>query len=475
MRRDMAAGLLRDPQVKHRFLPWLLWAATSCAIVWLTSRGKFNELATLVAVAYFGAFLLRWPIVGVALLIIDLAGQRHSTYLLSFIPGYRLGFITIYFRDVVLAFTLLASIRSFVHRQEKPLFLTPLMILSSVALISSLVGMIAGNVTADSFMNGVRGLFLTYAIYFAAAGVLDTRKKLHAVLWVLVLIAIYGIYGQFQQLISPAHGGPLVDVVGRPVPRIRAGVHYLIVLTAFLCVAQVAEGRRVRFFLPLAIATVAYVLFTLIRQDYVMLATGLVTLLLPGFKGRMQRVSGIVLTIIGLLIVLTAASPFTQIVLGDTAISTILDRASTILKGAADPNVAGRVSLIREQLHAWLGAPSPLLGYGFATQRGDLLTTDTGIPNTLVLLGVFGVLAVLILWIVVTRTAYRLYDSLAPSVERGYVLGTFCFWVAMLVSYLVVQDFFTRPTIEVVLAMTIVDRIEAFARQGLIPVRQNLS
>ena len=58
---------------------------------------------------------------------------------------------------------------------------------------------------------------------------------------------IYGMRGQCGQLTWSLpdlySGTTFTDVRGRPVLYIKTGVHFLVLLIALLCIAQVAEGQ----------------------------------------------------------------------------------------------------------------------------------------------------------------------------------------------------------------------------------------
>ena len=180
------------------------------------------------------------------------------------------------------------------------------------------------------------------------------------------------------------------------------------------------------------------------------------------------------LAILAVVVVLLALSPLMEETLGDTTLATIVDRGGMIVLGTKDPTIGGRSNAFWIQLRVWLMAPNPLLGYGFFTgyKYKEGAISDTGFPNTLVLLGLFGLLAILNLWRNVARTAFHLCQALDKSIERGYALGIFAFWCAILVGYALTQNFFLYPCIEIPLAMTFVDRVHSFAGQGLVPTRR---
>ncbi len=190
----MIADLVDRHEAGRRVLPTLLWAMAFFLIIWFIRGGRYYELVVLVAVAYAGVFLLRWPIVGVMLLIVGFAGKGEIVYFLGFLPSYQVPFIgTIYPTDIILSFTLLVSWRALAHRGERPRFLVPLAYLFGIAIVSNLNGMIAGDVTYRSFLNGFRNYQMVYFVYLASVGVLDSRKKLHLVFTTMMLMVLYGI------------------------------------------------------------------------------------------------------------------------------------------------------------------------------------------------------------------------------------------------------------------------------------------
>ena len=478
----MIADLVSRYDARRRIVPWLLWAMAFFLIVWFIRGGRYYELATLVAVAYAGVFLLRWPIVGVMLLIVGFAGKRGLVHFLGFLPSHQVPFIgTIYPTDIILSFTLLASWRSLAHRGERPRFLVPLAYLFGIAIVSNLNGMIAGDVTYRSVLRGFRNYQMVYFVYLASVGVLDSRKKLHLVFMTMMLMVLYGIvWRQLPVLRSTPqfYQQGIIEISGRPVVYSRTGVDWLSLLAALVCLAQVVEGSRRGVFVLLTLATGTSLLFTLVRTGFVMLAIGTLTIgllvVLMNTSGYIRRTLNMVLAAVALVLFLVAVSPVVQTGLGDTAINTILDRASTILAGTSEPNVAGRLDIAASQARVWLSAPNPLLGYGFsASLYEEGLNYDTGVWNTMVLLGPLGVLTVVILWWTVMVAGCRLYRLLSPSLERGYVLGAVAFWTTLVVAYLFGLDFFTYPTIEIPLVMIFLDRVEAFTRQSLVPTEES--
>ena len=473
----MIARFVRDAGTRHQALPWLGWAVTFFLSVWFIRGGQLYQLATLVVVGYVGVLILRWPMAGLVLLIVGFAGTRENIYYLGFLPSYRFPLIgTIYATDVCLAFTFLAGVRALAWRGEKPLFLKSLLILFGCALISNLNGMIAGDVAMWSFRRGFRNYLMYYTIYLAAVGVVDTRRKLHVLVAVPIILVVYGVWAQFGQLSGPASslsgGWGFTDVAGRPVIYSRpGGVIFLVMLVGFLSLGPLVEGRRVPLFLLVGTTALASLLLALVRQIYIMLLAGGLAFLFPLSGGRAQRIVKMGLAILAVVVLLLAISPLMEATLGDTALATIVDRGAMILLGTKDPTIGSRSVQFWVQLRVWLMAPNPLLGYGFFAEKEGAIG-ETGFPNTLVLLGLFGLLAILNLWRNVASTAFHLCQALDKSIERGYVLGTFAFWCAILVGYALTQNFFLYPCIEVPLAMTFVDRVHSFAGQGLVPTRR---
>jgi hypothetical protein len=62
-----------------------------------------------------------------------------------------------------------------------------------------------------------------------------------------------------------------------------------------------------------------------------------------------------------------------------------------------------------------------------------------------------------------------------PSDERGYLLGALGLWVGTFFGYCLGHDFYTNPTVEIPIAMAIIDRIGVFAKKGLVPVKGKMS
>jgi len=461
-------------------LPAALWGAAALVLVQSIRTGLLNVLTMAVLVAYVGVVILRWPMVGLVLVLVSLAGQRENVYYLGFLPHYTLPVIgRINAWDVFLLFTFVAGVRRWIQREEKPLFWRALLILFLCALASNLPGLLVGDVTWRSMVRGFRNYLLGYTIYLAAVGIVDTPKKLCLIVSVMVCLMVYGLAVQFRQLSGPEPDPTIVavtNVAGRTVLYSRpSGVLYFLLPLGFLALGALAEGRCVPLYALIAAGVLSAIGLSLVRQTYVMVVAGTLALLLPRAVGRGRRVVFLLIGAAGALLLLRLVSPMVQSTLGDSALSTIVDRGEMILQGTQDATIGSRFNAIPHQFRLWLASPNPILGYGFFAGYKLFAFADTGFPSTLVLVGALGLLAVLNLWRDVAVRALEALRRMGPSLERGFLLGAFGVWCAFLVGYALTQPFFLYPCTEIPLAMLFIDRIYAFAARRAVPVEKERS
>ena len=451
----------------------VLWLGALSAIVYCIHLGRLATLSIVVLGAWSLLIIARWPMIGVLLLVVAWSGARSNVYYLGFLPSATLPLIgTVNTPDVVLLIVLLVGVRNWVERGEKPLFWAAILAYVGCILLSNGSGLLAGVVTWRSFSRGIRNRFLGYAFYVGCVGVVDTRKRLWSPMLVVILLSVYGTSSQLMRLGAPASGsGTLTDVAGRAVMYTRPGsMTFLVLLVALLSFGSLAVGSRRLVFVAPMLASSMSMLLTLVRQVYVMFASAILSMLLPRSRERAKRMILLGLAVVGVFVLLNSFSPLFEQALGDDAISTVVARASMLLLGTEDQTIGGRAELVRFQINFWLHSPNPLLGFGFLAEHEGITLTDTGFPNTLILLGVLGLVATLYLWWAVFRRALGLCRSLGASPERGVALGVFGYWCALLVGYVAAQDFFVRPGLEVSLAMVIVDVLHRLAEHGLLPL-----
>jgi hypothetical protein len=386
-------------------------------------------------------------------------------------------------RDGLLLGTLPLAVLRLVRRREAPLFTWPLLGVLAAVGVAFLLGVLADG-GARVALNLLRPLF-GYALYVVLVAAVDSRHKLD---WLLATIFATALVGVAIQAVEAARGSPLpflalpldaaqrqagVTVDGRQVPYIANRATWHLFLSLFLGLGCVLEWRAVRLHAPLAVMCLLGFLIGLARSWYVFIGIGALAMLVACASWR-RRVTflGALFAALGVIWVVTNfVSGFTERSYGGSITDVWLARSQTLLSASNDPSYRVRVAELSSQWTAFLG--SPLFGYGlsrdgqrFSLGLGNL---DTGAINTLIMFGIIGSTAFLVLigWAVWTNVAAL--SRLRPSRERGYVLGVLGVWAGLLVGYAFNWDFFTHPNGPwlVVLALTVGDRVQRLAlRRG---------
>jgi hypothetical protein len=329
----------------------------------------------------------------------------------------------------------------------------------------------------------VRNLFY-YSMYFVIVAGVDSRKKLDG--WVNFLLMImalasclqiaeaivgHHLWGGLGSAYNYAAGTGRTTTGGYSFLYLWNRAPLISFLAVTLVIGVILETRPVRLrYLLLAGLGIASVLIAFVRQWFVYLSIGLVGALLAQRTGRTRGVLLTIVVAVFVTITLLASSPLLQASFGPSPVNAWLARASTIIRFEDEANHQSRVDTMTAQWDSFLESPG--LGHG---QTADFIrqatSSDVGVTNVLVELGLVGLACVGYLWGSALVTAFRLRRRRLDDRSTGYLVGIIGFWVAVLAGFLYGSDYFTgRQGIwVVVIVLALLDRIKALASpaQGL--------
>jgi O-antigen ligase len=179
-------------------------------------------------------------------------------------------------------------------------------------------------------------------------------------------------------------------------------------------------------------------------------------------KGRLKSVMGSVLAVGSIILFVMLALPRLGLV------QIWVNRMQSLLVAPQQITFNLRVEAFKSGFNEI--STSPIWGLGLSPQYIDFFNSETGyyssdvgFLNTLLALGVIGLIVVGILIVTVLFHSYQYWKKMPDSQSRGYMLGIIGLWVAVVVGYLFAMDSFTRSEgiWMVSLVMALVDRLGA--------------
>ncbi len=462
--------------------PVLVVGLTAVLLIPSLALGQLRSVAGLLAFLFFAAATYYQPVPAVLLAIL-LSTDVLKFVDLSYLPYVQLGVgARINALDTLLLLLAAFALLRLRQRGERPLFLRSLQLLGTMVVLSFVLGLAAGTTTVNQGLNGLRALS-GYLFYIGFVGVMDTPRKVTWLLRGLFVLALVSVAVQLleaslgERLTLPTSsageyfgGTKTVEIDGLTAPYLwnRATGYLFVVL--FLAASQAVWTRRLLPALLAATAVLGFVV-ALMRQWYVIILLGLLTVVLLQRKGRFGTVAGLLLlSLISSILILGLTS------FGWLSSYPLLDiwfaRLGTVANFQEEAHFIGRVDLWQEQLDLFIRAP--LFGYGpggvkflyFSLPFG---LADTGMPNTLLQFGIFGWLAIVVIIITYFYHAFQLLRALPVSPEQGYVAGLLGAWVGGVAGYSFGFDFFTPTdltftlTLSTGLLMALLDRARVFA------------
>ena len=448
------------------------------AIVFFITTGRLTMLATGVGLTYFVALCYFEPMLGAVLLMLL---QSGFLALVPFsIPHLQLtGSIRFYAGDIVLIVLFFTGLHRLLQRQERPLFLTPLLLFGTAVAISLIAGTMVGTTDLDAGMNNLRALS-GYGFYIGLVGAIDSPRRLR---WLIGIVFVIVVVSVAVQTTEVALGGRSVrslylgggsygriEVEGAGwIPYVTNRATGYLLVGLFLALAETLWTKRMA---PAAIAAMAFwgFMLALVRQWYIYIAFGTIALFFLMRKARLRTGTGFVgvaAFLAGLVAVLSSR------ITSYSLLDVWLARVGTIsLQGS---HVVGRFESMSRALGTFRQAPllSPVFGHGAGSlSRIDYSVyyyTDIGAVNTITQYGLFGIATIIVLIVAFFRAGLRLFTALPISRDQAYVAGLLSAWVAIVVGYAFVQDFFAGSS-AVGLAMACLDRLTAFSQSQAAPV-----
>jgi O-antigen ligase len=326
---------------------------------------------------------------------------------------------------------------------------------------------VAGTTTPDATLNALRA-YSGYLFYIGLVGVMDSPQRVKSVISIVFLLVAVSVGVQLLEAIqgeriitpfAPASeyfsGTKFVIGGGIKAPYLWNRATGYLFLGLFLALGALVSGKMDFKHLSLGSWAVVGVAIALVRQWFIMIGCGLVLLALLS-HGKRLRAFGKSVAFGGLAVV--AISLISEQVPSFPLLDALKARIGTILAFQQEPNYLGRV-LIQRQMLA-LFSHSPVLGYG---PGSGLVSSDVGVYNALVELGLVGAASIAYLIAFVLVRSYRRWKQMADSVFRAYLSGLLAAWGAMLIGYAFSTDFFGQMSMVVGLAMALMDRTCRFA------------
>ncbi|MCK4782430.1 MAG: O-antigen ligase family protein [Desulfobacteraceae bacterium] len=379
--------------------------------------------------------------------------------------------------DAIVLLSLPLAIVRLIEREEKPLFVGPVALILGVAFLNLGLGLALGTINLDSGMGFLRTVFY-YTAYFILVSAIDSPRRLRQ--WIGFLFAIFFVSVVFQ-LFEAITGLRLTLGLsehwlytsdyrllagGYQVMYLwnRAGLLAFLVL--FLGLGALFQGRQLKWFWFISALGIGSLLLAFVRQWYIYISIGILTLLMIQAKRRFKNLVLVVLIILFLLGLLMVISPVLQNAFGPSFLQAWFARFDSLIHFQTEANFILRVQIIEAQWEMFL--QSPLVGYGLSPIFGEVVTSDTGISNTLVQFGLIGLGAVLVLIVSFLRHAFKLRRQVAPSVQQGYVSGLLALWVCVIAGSVFSVNYFTgkEGIWMVVIMLALLDRFHAFLPRG---------
>jgi len=446
---------------------WVIMVVVLATALFLIASGRLSVLAVVTGLAFSVALSWYEPI-PLVLLILVLSTQVLQFVSLEYIPYWQItAGLRLNAQDIGILLLLAIGGLRLLRRRERPMFLQPLVFFGGAIALASVLGWVAGSTTPDATLNALRA-YSGYLFYVGLVGVMDSPRRVQSIINILFLLVAVSVGVQLLEAIrgerivtpfAPASeyfsGTKLVTAGGIRAPYLWNRATGYLFLGLFLALGALIHGRADAKHLFLGIWAVVGVVIALVRQWFVIIGCGVVLLALLS-QGRRLRAFGKSVAVV--VLVLVAVNLIGQQIPAFSLLDALRARVDTILAFQQEPNYLGRV-LIQQQMVA-LFIRSPIFGYG---PGSGLASSDVGVYNALVELGLIGTASVAYLIGFVFVRSYHQWKQVADSRFSAYLAGLLAAWVSMLVGYVFSTDFIGQMSMVVALAMALMDRLSKFA------------
>jgi len=233
-------------------------------------------------------------------------------------------------------------------------------------------------------------------------------------------------------------------------------------LVLFLGLGALFQGRQKKLFWLISTLGMGSLFLAFVRQWYVYLAVGILTLLMIQTKRRFKNLDLVVIIIFFLLVLFMVISPILQNSFGPSFLNTWFARVDSLIHYQTAENFIFRVQIIKAQWKMFL--QSPLVGHGMSPIFKEKMSFDTGITNTLVQFGLLGLGAVLVLIVSFLRHAFKIRRHVTSSTQKGYISGLIALWICILMGSLFSVNYFTgmEGIWMIIILLALLDRYHAF-------------
>ena len=424
------------------------------------SPQRVRSTSLLVGAVFAFALIYRYPLPALLSLLWMYSGMPIQPRLPSFqVPGFQ-----ITARDALLGMLFLVAADRLIKRGERPVFLRPLLLLGTAVALSTALGMVAGTADIRNGTNSFRAL-MPYFVYFILVGVIDTRDKLRPVLGLVFFVLAFSVaiqVGDALGLRLPRGWGTrrVTGLGNLSIPYLWNRNTQNLLLGLFLALGCIMEGQRAKRYLLLVLLGLLGFAIAVVRQWFIFVGMGMLVMTIL-YSGRRILRTGAVTALVGIVLVfsLSLISVFSLRQDVDSWLEIVQLRLMGALNAPAEASFMGRIDVFRARLALFREAP--IFGYGLGTVWNSILSTDVGVINSLLLVGIAGFPT--ILWLIGAMFCHglRLWRCLPPSVERGYAAGLLATLAVLVVGYSFSQDFFTFAPMIVAMEMALIDRLLA--------------
>jgi len=416
------------------------------------------------------------PIIGLVIILL-LETKFFGFIRLEVLPYLQ---ITSSFRiNIEDTFTIPLVSRSFyilIRKHERPLFLIPILLFWIAIIFSFIYGTYSG--TSDLFSGGGRILriVILYGLYFVILYAVDSPRKMGTFIKIIYGFAIIGLIIQFMENINGKYFVINIDwdqflgedpyfikIGGNSVAYIWNRVQYYLYITFFLSFSYNLSIKKKNWWhITFAMFAITGFILMLIRGWFIYICVGsIVMFFLSGnyflfFKKYFLILSALLFSIFIFSLMISQFKP-------EVIFNNFYFRIITLLDYQREADFIGRTNMWALQYTSFLR--SPIFGLGPGKDAISTINTDTGMVNTLLLYGISGLLAVIIIIISIFNKAYKLWKHPSTQREKAYVLGLIGIMSGIVFGYGFYFDAFTLLPIIPILVMGILDRINFFQKE----------
>ncbi|MGD0035710.1 MAG: hypothetical protein ABSC53_00275 [Bacteroidota bacterium] len=383
------------------------------------------------------------------------------------------GGISFQLTDFVNLVIFVVGISLFVRQGRKPMFLIPLFFFFFGLIISVTINI--GDIDSVRQLFNSSRLHIYMLSYFGLLGIISTEKRFWFVvkLYVVVMFLafIIQLYGFINGEIRVGH---TVEIGKHIIPYVTSKAAYETYLVLFVSLGIILLGKKARiskWYLPAIVAVFTFAL-ALVRQYWLMIIVGIISLLF--ISKKITKTAAITaFTVILFFIVVNNAPILSK---GGLSLPEIIAmRFSSIESSVGNKSSTYNVRLAEIELLNSKISEKLFFGYGLGKTASKLYDNDVGVSNTIMLFGVLGLLFPISFTLIFFKNAMRLLRSLQKdSKYRGIVAGLIGAMIGLLFAYPVSRDIFSAGPRIIIIMAVLLESIEFISQKDVsIPSMEN--